>query len=36
MAFFTWRGKVYSVSVPLALAGIVAAATAIILWLRGW
>jgi len=37
LAFFRWRGKVYSVSIPLGLvvAAIVAIVTAVMFWLRG-
>lgn len=36
MAFFTWRGEWWSVSVPLGLVALLAAAVmALILWLRG-
>ena len=36
MAFFSWRGKAWSVSVPLGLVGLLAVAViAVVFWLRG-
>jgi len=37
LAFLRWRGRAYSVSVPLGLvvAAIVAIVTAVMFWLRG-